>query len=97
MAKESSAICSILPLVDNQVHIECIIDHGCQIIAMSEAVVHNLGLTYDPSITLNMQLANGEVDQSLGLVCNVPFEIGEVMLYLQVHIIHSPAYNILLE
>lgn len=50
----------------------------------------------DPQFTLNMQLANGEVDQSLGLAWNVPFTFGDLTLYLQVHIIWLPAYNILL-
>jgi hypothetical protein len=66
------------------------------IIAMSETVCHNIGLAYDPSIKLNMQLANGEVDQSLSLSHNVPCKINTITLYLQIHIIRSPAYDILL-
>jgi hypothetical protein len=63
---------------------------------MSEAVCHDISLVYDPSIKLNMQLANGKVDQSLGLSRNVPCKINTITLYLQIHIIWSPAYNILL-
>jgi hypothetical protein len=63
---------------------------------MSEAVCHDIGLAYDPSIKLNMQSANGEVDQSLGLSRNVPCKINTITLYLQIHIIRSPAYDILL-
>ena len=65
-------------------------------IAMSEEVCHDLGLIYDPSIRLNMQSANGDIDQSLGLSRNVPCRLGTVTLYLQVHVIRSAAYNILL-
>jgi hypothetical protein len=43
-----------------------------------------------------MQSANGEVDQSLGLARNVPMTIGEITLYIQIHVICSPAYDILL-
>ena len=43
-----------------------------------------------------MQSANGEVDPSLGLARNVPMRIGDITLYVQVHIIRSPAYDILL-
>ena len=82
--------------MDNKKKVEAIIDPGCQIIAMSQAVCHDLGLTYDPRITLNMQSANGEIDRSLGLARNVPFTFGDLTLYLQVHIIKSPAYDILL-
>jgi hypothetical protein len=43
-----------------------------------------------------MQSANGEVDQSLGLARNVPMTLGEITLYFQIHVICSPAYDILL-
>jgi hypothetical protein len=63
---------------------------------MSEGVCHDIGLLYDPSIKLNMQSANGNVNQSLGLAWNVPCRIGTITLYLQIHVIRLPAYNILL-
>ena len=63
---------------------------------MAEDVCFDLGLVYDPTIILNMQSANGEVDQSLGLAHNVPIQISNMTLYIQVHIIHSPTYDILL-
>ncbi|KAH7904032.1 hypothetical protein BJ138DRAFT_1019702 [Hygrophoropsis aurantiaca] len=67
VAKESSALRAIYPVIDNNMRVECVVDAGSQIIAMSEAVCHQLSLSYDPTIILNMQSANGEVDQSLGL------------------------------
>ncbi|KAJ7099852.1 hypothetical protein C8R43DRAFT_964120 [Mycena crocata] len=96
VSMESSAIRSILPVIDNQQQIESIIDGGCQIVAMSEAVCHELALIYDPTIILRMQSANGSVSPSLGLARNVPFHIGGITLYLQVHIVRNPAYDVLL-
>jgi hypothetical protein len=96
VAKESSALRSIYPLIDNQRHVESIVDPGSQIIGMAEEVCIDLGLIYDPSISLNMQSANGEVDPSLGLARNVPMRIGDITLYVQIHIISSAAYDILL-
>ena len=96
IAKESGAVRSIVALVADTQRIECILDPGCQIIAMSENVCHELGLAYDPSIKLNMQSANGSIDQSLGLSRNVPFRIHTATFYMQVHVIRSPAYDILL-
>jgi hypothetical protein len=63
---------------------------------MSEAVSRRLGLSYDPSVTLNMQSANGDIDCSLGLARNVPFRLDSLSFYLQVHIIRNPAYDVLL-
>lgn len=96
IAKESSAVRSIFAVVDAAERKECILDPGCQIVAMSEDVCHELSLPYDPMIKLNMQSANGTTDWSLGLSRNVPFTIGSITLYMQVHIIRSPAYDILL-
>lgn len=96
VAKESHALRSIVMLLDGREKVECIVDPGSQIVAMSEDVCHDLGLTYDPAIRLNMQSANGDVDQSLGLARNIAAKIGEITLYLQIHVIKSPAYDILL-
>lgn len=63
---------------------------------MSEKVCIDLRLAYDPSVILTMQSANGELDCSLGLARNVPFRIGDITLYVQIHVIRSPAYDILL-
>jgi len=63
---------------------------------MSEDICHMLGLVYDPEVVLNMQSANSEVDKSLSLMWNIPFCVGEVTIYLQVHVIQSLAYDILL-
>lgn len=96
VARPSAAIRSIFALVDNSQKRECTLDPGCQVIAMSETTCHSLGLVYDPTIRLNMESANGSLDWSLGLSRNVPFLIGEITLYMQVHVIRSPAYDILL-
>ncbi|ETW82043.1 hypothetical protein HETIRDRAFT_46485, partial [Heterobasidion irregulare TC 32-1] len=96
VAKESSASRSIIPLVDHQQLVECVIDPGSQVIAMSDGICNELALIYDPEVVLNMQSANGEIDKSLGLARNVPFLIGNITFYLQVHIIRNPAYDVLL-
>ena len=96
VAKESYALRAVIPLVNNHLKVESILDPGCQIIAMSEDVCHELSLAYDPSVVLHMESANGSVDPSLGLARNVPFLVGTITVYLQVHVIRSPAYDILL-
>ena len=63
---------------------------------MSEAVCHALALIYDPCICLHMQSANCEVDKTLGLAHNVLILVRDITLYVQFHIIHNPAYDILL-
>ena len=43
-----------------------------------------------------MQSANGQINVSLGLARNVPFQFAGITLYLQVHVIREAAYDVLL-
>jgi hypothetical protein len=96
VAKESTALRAIYLDINHQDTVESIIDPGSEIIAMSKDICHDLGLSYNPTIHMNLTSANGEVDQSLGLSCNVPCHIADITLFLQIHIVQKPAYNILL-
>ncbi|KNZ78758.1 hypothetical protein J132_10246 [Termitomyces sp. J132] len=83
-------------LITNKEEVECIHNSGSQIISMSAEIASDIGLSYDPNIVLNMQSANGTMDQLLGLARNIPCTIGDITIYLQIHILWSPAYDILL-
>ena len=96
VAITTAAIRSIFALVDNSQKRECNLDPGCAIISMSEKTCHELALVYDPSIKIHMRSANGSLDSSLGLARNVPFQIGDITIYLQAHIVRNTAYSILL-
>ena len=96
IAKESSALHTILLLINHNQYAESVLDPGSQVIAMSEAVCHALALIYNPRIRLCMQSANREVGETLGLACNILILVGDIMLYVQFHIVRNPAYNVLL-
>ncbi|KAF8218921.1 hypothetical protein L208DRAFT_1345611, partial [Tricholoma matsutake] len=95
ITKESHAIRSVIINVNGRNPVKSVVDPGSLIIAMSEEVCHELGLAYDPSICIPLQLANGSIDESLSLARNIPCEVGTITLYMQIHIIHDPAYDIL--
>ena len=76
--------------------VEAILDPGCQIIAMSEGVCKTLGISYNPLVTLRMQSANGTIDNSLGIARNIPCTVAGILIFLQIHVLPSPAYDILL-
>ena len=63
---------------------------------MLEATCHALALIYNPCIHLRMQLANREVDETLGLTRNMLILVGDITLYVQFHIVQNPAYDVLL-
>lgn len=96
VASESGSLRTIFAIIDNREDVECILDPGCQIVAMSENVALKLGLPWDPRVVLNMQSANGQTNPSLGLARNVPFQFANMTIYLQVHVIREAAYEVLL-
>ena len=96
VASEQSAIRSVCGLVSNRRQVECILDPGCQIVAMSEKECNLLSLAYDPDIKLYMESANGQHTWSCGLSRNVPIKIADITFYFQIHIVPTPAYTILL-
>ena len=63
---------------------------------MSKEVAVGLGLTWDPSIRVNMESSTSHVEKTLGLARNVCFRTGGLDLYLQVHILEDPPYKVLL-
>ncbi|KAK1215582.1 hypothetical protein PQX77_021793, partial [Marasmius sp. AFHP31] len=95
VAKESTSIRAVNGIVGNDT-VHCILDSGCSIVAMSEAACNALHVVFDPAFRIPVQSANGDMDMTLGLGRNVPFRFGDVTAFLQVHIIPSPAYDVLL-
>lgn len=75
---------------------ECLLDGGSMIVSMSKKVAVQLGLGWDPAIRIDMESASNHIEQTLGVARNVPFEIGGVKLFLQVHILENPPYRVLL-
>ncbi|SJL06985.1 uncharacterized protein ARMOST_10327 [Armillaria ostoyae] len=96
VAKDSQVLRSVFLLVNGVEKLESLYNTGSQIVSMSERITDRLGLIYDPDIVINMQSANKQVEKSLGMAKNVPFLFGDIMVYLQVHIIRDPAYDVLL-
>ena len=67
VAKETSALRSILLLINHHLFIESILDPGSQVISMAKEACHSLRLIYNPEVKLSMQSVNGEIDETLSL------------------------------
>src|SRR5215469_3155526 len=96
VSSESSFIRSILVKLNKEKDVEAIVDSGSQIISMSEGLAHELGISYDPSVILQMQSANGAIKPSLGLARKVPCLIGDLLFFLNVHVIRNAPFHLLL-
>jgi hypothetical protein len=75
---------------------EALLDNGSQIVSMSKEVAKSSQISWDPDSTINMQSANGQIESTCGLARNVPFRLGPITVYLQVHVMDTPAYRVLL-
>ena len=96
VAKESQGLRVVYPLINRVGEVELLLDSGSQIISMVRNVAKNLEVNWDPDITIKMESANQSVENTLGLAKNIPFTCRGITVYLQVHIMSSPAYKVLL-
>ena len=75
---------------------ECLIDGGSMLVSMAKKVAIQLGLTWDPSLRIEMESASNHTEQTLGMARNTCFTIGGLKFFLQVHIFENPPYRVLL-
>lgn len=96
VARDSAPLRVTFPNINYQGRVESVLDSGSQIVSMALDMAKDMGLIWDPKIQIFMQSANRTMERSVGLARNVPFQWGQLMVYLQVHIIRGPAYKVLL-
>ncbi|KAJ3803836.1 hypothetical protein F5876DRAFT_84321 [Lentinula aff. lateritia] len=95
VARESHSIRAVNAIIGGR-PAHCILDGGCSIVVMSDSACNAFGLAFDPEKRINLQSANGNTDWSLGLAKDVPFRFGDVVAFLQVQVVDSPAYDFIL-
>jgi hypothetical protein len=96
VAQESLGLRAVYPLINGETRIESLLDGGSQIVSMSMDTAIELKIAWNPDITVHMESANRETEQTLGLARNVPLVFGHIVVYLQVHVLRHPAYKVLL-
>ena len=96
VGRNSVPLRSVFSLLEGKHKFECIIDRGLQIVAMSDIVWAKLrnNLQTDKSIT--METVNASVLATQGRLHNVKFTFGDLDLYLQVQVVPSAPYEVLL-
>ena len=97
VARESEGLRVVFPKINHSDEtVEAVLDSGSQIISMDHMVAMGLGLSWDPDIVIHMQSANGSLKPTKGMARNVPFVFGDLTVYLQVHVVESAPYQVLL-
>uniref|UniRef100_D8QG40 Uncharacterized protein n=1 Tax=Schizophyllum commune (strain H4-8 / FGSC 9210) TaxID=578458 RepID=D8QG40_SCHCM len=87
---------TVWPNVNKNGSDEGILDSGSQIVSMSKDCARDKGASYDPTVTIRMQSANNQINSTLGLARNIPFDFSGITIYLQCHISDTNAFRILL-
>lgn len=95
-AKSSENLRAIYMTINRVGQEECLLDDGSQIVSMGKEIAVKLGLTWDPSLVVEMESSTSNREFTLGLARNVCFRVGGLDLYLQVHILKNPPYTVLL-
>ena len=96
VAKESQGLRVVYPLINRVGEVGSLLDSGSQMILMERNGAKNLEVNWDMDITIEVESANRSVEKTLGLAKNMPFICGGITVYLQVHIMSSLAYKVLL-
>ena len=96
VADESAPLRSLYAIVNRVGQEECLLDNGSMIVSMSKEAAVHVGLTWDPSIRINMESASNHLEKTLGLARNVRFSVAGISVFLQVHILENPPYRVLL-
>jgi hypothetical protein len=96
VARESQGLRAVYPLINGVKEMESLLDGGSQIVSMAKDVANELKITWDPKITVHMESANKSLQETLGLARNVPVIFGHITIYLQIHVMENPAYQVLL-
>ncbi|KAJ3765084.1 hypothetical protein FB446DRAFT_795403 [Lentinula raphanica] len=95
VAKETLSIRGVNAVIGERAA-HCILDSGCSLVVASLAACNAFGFLFDTGRRIILQSANGHTNWSIGLAKDVPFRFGEVLAFLQVQIVDTPAYDFLL-
>jgi hypothetical protein len=73
VGRDSIPLCSIFPLVEGKLTVECILHSGCQIVAMNNTIWEQLGNNLQVERALKMEAANSTITKTHGRLRNVWF------------------------
>jgi hypothetical protein len=87
----------VLDLVLNDnVHVEAILDEGSQIIALRKDIWEKMGVPVCSDHKMNMISVNASSNQTIGLIHDLKVTIGAYNFYLQVQVVENALYEMLL-
>ena len=89
-------LCTIPVKLEGNVEVEAILDDSSQVVSIYRDVWEKLKSPIHTNQAMTMELANGSRDRTMGLLPNLRVIIGECNFYLQVQVIESASFEMLL-
>jgi hypothetical protein len=86
----------IFPLIEGKLMVECILDSGCQLVAMNSVIWEKLSNNLQVERALEMEAANSTITKTHGHLRNIRFTFNDIDIYLQVYVMPNASYDILL-
>jgi hypothetical protein len=80
---DSIPLCSIFPVIEGKLMVECILDSGCQIVAMNNIIWEKPGNNLQVEQALNMEATNSTVTEMHSCLHNIHFTFNDIDIYLQ--------------
>ena len=97
VANKGNGLRTVYPSINgSEPDIENILDSGSQIVAIDRCIAIGLDVSWDLTITVQMEDVHGGLVSTLGLAKNVPFKFGEITVYIQCHIQNRAPFEVLL-
>ncbi|KAJ6542560.1 hypothetical protein B0H19DRAFT_957768 [Mycena capillaripes] len=94
-ASPIDSLCVIEMLVNDSHRVVCTLDQGSEIVAMNRSVWKMIGVPLSPEKVLTMESADSNQSLTAGVVENLKFLVGDIDLLLQVHVVDSAPFDIL--
>ena len=91
--KEERVVLAIINGIGEE---EVLLDSGSQIVSITKKIAAANKVSWDSSLSIQMQSANGSLSRICGLARNIPFTLGGVTVLLQVHVMDVVPYIVLL-
>jgi hypothetical protein len=76
--------------------VNCILGSGSQIASIAKDLALSLGVVWDPDVRIQLRGSDGQLKLSEWLARDVRFTFGDRTVYLQVHVVEGPGYQVLL-
>lgn len=89
-------LCTIPVKLEENVEVEAILDNGSQVISIHQDVWKRLRSPIHTNQAITMESANGSHDRMMGLLLNLWVVINKCDFYLQVQVIESTLFRMLL-